>query len=201
MQRQLPKPAPLARPRRLLAAMPSGLPTSGACVLAAALVVTPVVTLRAILPPDGHRDGSLSPQIRAGATDGRHSPDPSAVPECAAGGGECPVPRGPTGQHPKAPTDGAAKQAAAKVTVPSPATPAAAAPHDRGADEETGSDASHPANDPEREHADERETGERDGEADRGPGDAESDREPGDGDGAPPAGRDDDGEHDPEGDD
>ena len=97
MQRHLPTSTPLARTRRLLAALPSGLPTSSACVLAAALVVTPIVTLRAVMPPDAHDGGPLTSRIESAATDGPDGlPDRSASPGCAATGGRCPSPQPPT---------------------------------------------------------------------------------------------------------
>jgi len=150
MQRQLPEPAPLARTRRLLAALPSGLPTSSACVLAAALVIAPVITARAILLPDDRRGDGIPAQIEGGAASGRHLPDPSVAPECATRGGQCAVPHEAAGQHTKAQTDGAANQSMAAVAL-APTTPAVVAPGDPGADQETATDGSPSADDAERE--------------------------------------------------
>lgn len=176
MQRQLPGPAPLARARRLLAALPSGLPTSSACVLAAALVVTPVVTLQAVIPPSGHRDGGTSSQILGRAASRRQAPHPPGVPECAAGGGQCAVPNEPTGRHPKAATDGASNQPGAAVAAPTPTAPAVVAHRDSSADEETGPGGW--PNDPDGASADREHAGDRDS-ADRDAGghDGDSDRD------------------------
>jgi hypothetical protein len=53
MKRHLPEPAQFSRLRKYLAALPLGIPTSFTWVLAAAVVATPILTVRAILPALG----------------------------------------------------------------------------------------------------------------------------------------------------
>jgi hypothetical protein len=201
MQRHLPEPAPLARPRRLLAAMPSGLPTSSAWVLAAALIVTPVVTMQAVLPPDDHAVDPIPPQVHDRTTSGRPTPDPTAGPTCATPGGGCLVPRGKTGKHHEVPIDNGSDHPAA-VGAPAPTAPAAATgapPRDRIAPEGPEARRSNQASDSEhdtgarsgdREDAGDRAARDHDGGSDRESGDGGADRESGGGGSDPESGDD-----------
>lgn len=73
MKRHLPEPAHYSRLRKYLAALPHGMPTSFTWVLAAAVVATPIFTVRAILPAlgGGARDRNEEVQPNASVVDAR----------------------------------------------------------------------------------------------------------------------------------